>query len=191
MQKELAAYIMPFLVGTPGFSKFGGLVQTLETSEKATDSRAPVRYPVTLDIYPAPAEPLAGYVDFVPDTAESGLLYAEAGGLRYVGNVGDRLLFEGKLTLVAWMQGAEGSTAPVAQATANLLRRLLPLAQPRNSGPLTRIVVKPGRLLAVEDGLFSRYTYRQDIKQYLLAPFGALGIELTSTYQIHPDCLPA
>lgn len=185
MQKYLADYLMPALVGTPGFSKFGGLVQTLETSEKGTDNRTAVRYPVTLSIFPPPVEPLTGYVDFVPDTAESGLLYLEPSALRYVATVGGRLLFESKLTLVAWMQNAN-----VAQAQANILRRLLPLGQPRNSGVLTRIVLKPGRLLAPEDGLFSRYTYRQDIKQYLLEPFGAFGIELTITYQIPPYCLP-
>lgn len=193
MQREIALHLLKTLLGAPGFSKFGGLVQTLTTSERATDVQKTVKYPITADVLQSQTPPTPGsYIDFVPNSAESGLLYFEHISLTAKGTSGPRLQFESKLRLVAWMQTGLASAPlyPLAQAQANLLRRLMPLTQPRNVDPFVKLATTAGRLLTTEDGLFSRYTYREDIKQYLLDPYAAFGIELTSTFSIAPNCLP-
>lgn len=195
MQRELAQLIITRLIGTPNFSRLGGLVRTVSTTEKAATGAA-IRYPATFDVTPAPAgQDPASYTDFVPNSAESGLLYLESGSLQHKGYTGGRSNFESRLTLVAWLNtpdaAAAASLSVESAAVTNILRRLLPLAIASNQGVFTQLTVKAGKILGVEDNIFSRYTYRESANQYLLDPYTAFSIELTSTYQIHPDCLPA
>lgn len=193
MQRELAQLIISRLIGTPNFSRVGGLVQTVTSTEKGATG-APIRYPATFDVAPSAAgQAAAGYTDFVPNSAESGLLYVESGSLQHKGYTGGRFSFDSRLRLIGWLNTPDAATTLSIESTAvtSILRRLLPLALASNQGVFTRLTVTPGKILGVEDNLFSRYTYRESAKQYLLDPYTAFAIELTSTYQIHPHCLPS
>lgn len=193
MQRELVAHIMRKLTGIPGISKVGGLVQTLTVNQKGTDATALVRLPITFDTFPAPVTAPDNYIEFTPNSAEAGLLYAEHQSLTHTGYEGQRLTFDSRIRVVAWMQQEKAvGLSPLSQCQIDILRRLRPLANFHNgTGGLSRIQVTTGKVVQPEDGLFSRYNYREDIRQYLLGPFGAFGLDLTIKFSASLACLPA
>ena len=195
MQRELAAYLMQNLAGIAGFSRFGGLVQTLHTNERGTEAVAPVRYPITFDVFPLPFPYVAptSYTEFVPNTAEAGIMYLEHVALTAAGYQGNRMELTSTLRLVCWLQQSHQDASRLgilATAQTNILRRLQPLSLIHNDGILTRLRVTPGKFITSDEGLFSRYTYREDIRQYLLDPYAAFGLDIISTFSVSLACLP-
>lgn len=193
MQQEIARHIRQVLLGTPGISKFGALVETVNTTENIPDKAKAQSFPASQDVLPKPAGN-GPYYELTPNSNEAGIVYFEHMSLTSGGVESGGLSFTSKLRLVCWQQAVEASQPLGAQAIlqAYVLRRLAPLSRSHNvAGLAARIQVTPGKLLTREDKLFSRYTYNEAQRQYLLAPYGAFGIELTTTFVVPLACLPA
>lgn len=182
MNREIALFLRDRLFTLPWVDKALGMVKTIERVRTDESGKTLTqRFPASLDA----VQPLkqGEYVDAIPD----GVSYKN---LFYVEDMSTRVLqanqYESEVRLVGWMNH-HYKTGGDSLAIAHILKAI-PLRA--NAGNLHSMLIKPGRILGVEDRIFSRYTYSEHLKQFLMAPYSAFAIDFTVNYSVNTSCLP-
>lgn len=130
----------------------------------------------------------------IPDSSQKGILYFEDGGGQVAGQRGPYgTIFNWNARLVMWLNkdlitgyGYTMISANVVNAALEAIGHYAP--NPWNDYPFTRLVVRMTNQVQGAQ-VFSRYTYREPVKQYLMAPFEAYGIDLRITFVTDPRCI--
>jgi hypothetical protein len=196
MNKEIANILKGRLAegaGLPFVQDMAGLVQTVEYRETNSDGN-PVtkRMPVSYDTNIVPGCIISPEIAMVPDSNKKGLLYFEDLGCSYVDRVsGGALKYQSRLVLVCWMNRARITGDHYDEITAPALMQVIKKLRPGklgNEGIFSRFSVTVGRILPQDKAIFSRYTYDESITQYLRPPFEFFGMEVLTSFAVHPDC---
>lgn len=153
-----------------------------------TRDQKSLRYPVPYD---SDSQPMQVENDsLIPDHRQRAILYFEGTDSDVTTFEQDKSKMRSNLRLVCWynslmFQWEEGHSLHLTLVSAIL--KLLPNAK-NQSDQLLAMDVRATRIYDSAAALFSRYTYREERGQYLLAPYFALGIDLSVTYQLNHEC---
>lgn len=173
----------------PVVDKIAGMVQTVEYAQERMNGSAEVkRIPVSIDTN-VPGAAAWKERELVPNSKYRSMLYFEDGGI----TAGVRSAYGtehvSKLTLICWLNTKmmAGTSTP----TSDFIRDLLKIIEkpPYNSGKYLRIHTLHDAIRPMDAGVFSRYTYDQKEKQYLMPPFEYFAIGLTVKYIVSAACV--
>jgi hypothetical protein len=186
MQELVAETLKEYFVDMPFVNRVAGLAQVLRYIDTEGN---PKRMPIDQN----------GNA-LVPDSSDKGLIYFEHVSLRATGTTGEATNFESILKLVFWgklnpLAGAyDGAfdkaflTASVTPTYAQLkLMSRVPMTL-HKSDNLARLMHSIDKVHMVQDDLFSKYTYKEEQTQYLLAPYTAFGFDIKSTFTVSLKC---
>lgn len=196
MNKEIANILKGRLAdgaGLPFVQDMAGLVQTVEyKSENSDGNPVTKRIPVSYDTNLAPGCIISPEIAMVPDSNKKGLLYFEDLGCNYVDRLsGGAMKFQSRMVLVCWINRARVTGDHYTEITSSALLQImkkLKVKKLTNEGKFSRFSVAVGRVLPQDKAVFSRYTYDEAITQYLRPPFEFFGMEILTSFAVHPDC---
>lgn len=193
MNKELSIVLRDKLVALPFIDLLAGLAQTVtretfpETEEgnKITD-----KYPVSCDVLGSDCE--GKEVALLPEHGRKSIIYFEDYGIASNGRLYGQSSFNSSLRLICWMNRAN----LVGDAYKNIGGRVMATIvdklagkNPENIDLFTRLTVELARIPPQDAGLFGRYSYKEEYRQYLRPPYEFFGIDFTCKYCVPSHCL--
>lgn len=196
MNKEIASILKGRLLangGLPFVDSISGLAQRVVTKEPTGEGTTTTKaMPVSYDNSPAQGCSISKEKALIPDSSRRGLLYFEDRGAAIGDGVGGGIGFTSGLTLVCWMNRErlvdDSYTELSAYCVAKILHKLN-THKYATEGMFQRFMVRPGRVLPQDAGVFARYTYDETVTQYLRPPFEFFALELSVDYVLHPNCI--
>lgn len=191
MNKDLAFILKNRIASLPFIDVLAGLVQTLETNLVGDSLNKVIKFPMSTDTQGAD-NCIGREKDLQPDSKKKSITYFEDFGTDIVSSRGGVTQFSSKLRLVCWLNKNLLTGDKYAEISgiciASTIAKLTP-PNPLNMGIFTGLILKPTRVPQQGIDLFSRYTYYQKDRQFLLPPFEAFAIDLTCTYRVSSSCL--
>lgn len=185
------ANVLKGYVDDVGFAdKVTGLVKVASVSDKNEAGQSIIRkYPISCDVSNTDCEK-GKYLDLVPSKKYKSIMYFEDGGTSLVEDKGRFLSYSARLKLVGWLNANKlGSTlcSISGVAVAALIKKL-----PRSffhSG-----IYRNMRIVSLNQdikgvAIFSKYTYKEEVVQYLMYPYDYFALNITVEFDIPVDCL--
>jgi hypothetical protein len=195
MNKELATVLKNKLVNLPYMDLVAGMVQTVEEIKYNGEDKITVvsrnRFPVSVDVVRGP-QFTGREIDLIPNSSRKSITYFEDYGST-INSTRDGLTeFTSTLRLVCWLNKKLLVGDDYAEITGYCIASIIPrlvTANPENIGVFTGLKTKALRIPIQSAELFSRYTYDENIRQYLRPPFEAFAIDLSCNYKVSSNCI--
>lgn len=194
MNKELCNVLKNKLVGLPFADVLAGMVQTVTTTDMDEQNVTVVvkKAPVSYDTNIGNKECIGQEQYLIPNSNRKSLIYFEDFGISFIGRSHNMAQYSSSIRLICWMNRANlvGSTYQEVSgpAMAAIVDRLAGL-NPINVGMFTRLTVEVRTIPPQDAGLFGRYTYNEQDRQYLRPPFEFFGIDLICKYFTSAKCI--
>jgi hypothetical protein len=195
MNNEVASLLKSKLLNLNFVDTIAGLVQTiripsLEDSENKTEQRFPVSHDVVVN-----GECNVGaQVALIPDSNRKGILYFEDQGTTILQSTHrNRTRMQSRLQLVCWVNRDKVTGSPYTSIVLPAVRQISAAIIGKNPINEAPFVVFSTRLEGVpmkDANIFGKYTYPEDITQYLMPPFDYFALTLVSSYYVMDSCLP-
>jgi hypothetical protein len=185
INRLLVQNIKPFLDSVTFKDRISGLVKTIEKKDYQGKGKRP-SFPASHDIeLETPLKPNE-YADMSPNSRFKSVIYFEDYGCRILGQRGSNWQYESLIRLVAWVnyQKAELDELSIIHE----LLSSLPQGYSNGEG-IQKVNILPTRILGQEERLFSRYTFDEATRQFLMLPYLACAIELQIKFEVNPKCL--
>lgn len=171
----------------PFIDKYAGVVKTIRfKNAEGKEQRFPAACHATL------AECESGkYKDLCPDSDKKSVLYLVDRGVRFIKREGSLIHWQGGLDLVCWLNlpklGYDGCSYS-AIAIAGIITKLpgTPFNVPNT---FQRVQIIPSGENSKENDPFSKYTYDETVKQYLMYPFDYFVLQLETQFITDARCL--
>lgn len=167
--------------------KVAGLVQAVSVNMNTKDGQVLKTYPVSCTATYDQVNK-GGFTELTPDAKYKSLMYFEDNGItleregRYINAISS-------IKFVCWANlkklGAKG------YSTTSMIREILYLLPtfPKNYGDMLNFYVEATSQDVRDSGVFSKYTYDEQMAQYLFYPYDYFALNLTVTFKIAYDCL--
>lgn len=196
MNKEIS-HVLKERIKRNGGLKFvnvlAGMVQTVTKQDVNADgntvtNKFPVSYDVEMqDCTKSPEKAV------IPNGFEKGILYFEDGGSVFDGYESNGAIkYKSTLILVCWINRIKSVGEKYKEVTAYCVTDIISKLEAeklKNEGDFQRIRVTPKKILVQDANVFSRYTYKEEVTQYLRPPYEFFGIQLEVSFAVHPSCI--
>lgn len=184
MNVKLAEIIRSRIEVFPWVDKIAGVVNVATVQSGDTARVFPIACNVTHD------DCINGkFTDLVPNSKYKSVMYFEDGGIQMGERRGNRQYFEGTLNLVCWLNMPMLGDVNCHNAAEIIsdIASTIPLI-PFNSDIFTGIFYKITSQKVRDAGIFSKYSYRETINQYLMYPYEyfSVAIQVKGAYNV--DC---
>jgi hypothetical protein len=191
MNTALADITKGYISSLPFVDKIAGLVRPITSSEKIEDGKPAIRktFPVACNV--THDECMNGKImDLVPDSRYKSVLYFEDLGANITGSDARTFDFESRLKLVCWLnlQKLGKTSCSVSALAIGAILKALPNNN-FNSGDFTRISIAMVGQDPKSNAIFSKYTYDEQVMQYLMYPFDYFAITLKLNYRLPYACI--
>ena len=193
MNRELSSILKDRIAPLPFVEVLAGLVQTTEEVINVEDG--PViknRFPVSFDTNIGDACFTGKERELIPDSSRKSIIYFEDNGatIGRNGRNGD-VDITCKVRLVAWLNRDKLTGNKYSHIAGFCIAAICGRLDIKtlNTGIFKRLTVKPTNIPPQDANLFSRYTYDQNIRQYLMPPFEVFGIDFTCTAMVNAGCI--
>lgn len=196
MNKEIS-HVLKERIKRNGGLKFvnvlAGMVQTVTKFDTNSDGnpsteKFPVSYDVEMeDCTKSPEKAI------IPNGLEKGILYFEDGGSVFDGYESNGALkYKSTLVLVCWINKTKSVGDPYTEITAFCITDIINKLEAdkiKNEGNYQRVKVSAKKILVQDINVFSRYTYKEEVTQFLRPPYEFFGIQLEVSFAVHPNCI--
>jgi hypothetical protein len=127
-------------------------------------------------------------LNFVPDSSKTSIIYFEDRGTQMTKMENQSVYFISNFTLVCWFsyEKINHMLTNTSQITGNLIKYL-----PENMGnisPLIGVFLSVTGQQANDGAVFSKYSYIEEISQYITYPYGYVALDLQAEYHVRKDC---
>lgn len=179
--------------GLPFVNVLAGMVQTVTKQDVNADgntitNKFPVSYDVEIQDCTKSQEKAV-----IPNGFEKGILYFEDGGSLFDGYESNGAIkYKSTLVLVCWINKNKSVGETYKEITAYCITDIinkLDADKPKNEGDFQRLKVSPKKILVQDINVFSRYTYKEEVTQFLRPPYEFFGIQLEISFAVHPNCI--
>jgi hypothetical protein len=178
---------LPFLETVAGVAKAVTYIENDFETGKPKTKTIPVACDHNIDVT-GPQER-----DLVPDSSKKGILYFEENGAEKLREYGPGTEYVANVTCVCWYNReliTGGTYDKVQTHFIQLLRTAIGGEfQPFNTYPFTRVMVNLQGIAPQDASVFSRYTYDETERQYLMAPYEHFALRLQIKFTVGRDCL--
>lgn len=193
MNRELSYYLKSKLLSLPFIDLVAGMAQTLTVDEPAETGTKTYKLPVSYDTHIDGTDCTGQEKELIPDSSRKSIIYFEDFGV--VGNNDRRGRLQGytsTLRLVCWLNRNNLVGTPYELVTARMVKMindaLITRKSPENWQMFTGIIVRIARIPSQDANIFSRYTYRETDRQYLMPPFEFFAIDYTLKFFSAANC---
>lgn len=196
MNKEIS-HVLKERIKRNGGLKFvnvlAGMVQTVTKFDTNSDGnpsteKFPVSYDVEMEDCTKSQEKA-----IIPNGMEKGILYFEDGGSVFDGYESNAALkYKSTLVLVCWINKTKSVGDPYTEITAFCITDIINKLEAdkiKNEGNYQRVKVSAKKILVQDINVFSRYTYKEEVTQFLRPPYEFFGIQLEVSFAVHPNCI--
>ena len=126
----------------------------------------------------------------VPDSKKTSIIYFEDRGTSVRGLNGEAIEMTANFTLVCWfnyklINPAMTNTSLIA---GNLIK-YIPLGNMGNIYPLMGVFLELIGQEQNDGGVFAKYSYKEEISQYLTYPYDYVALNLRAEFRVRPDCI--
>lgn len=183
MNKILASLLLPYISPLPFADLVGGLAQVITTGNRAEGGKGLRKFPATQTVA-APRTVTSVYQDLTPNTQYKSIMFFESNDCRVLGRERNSINLKSVIRIVGWLNVKSTETTDVEALIAIISN--LPEG-PFNSvaNKLTRIQIASTKV--VDNNIFSRYTFDESARQYLMYPYQAFCLELEITFSVTPS----
>ena len=194
MIKEIALILVNKLVGLPFVQVLAGLVQTVTSSDPSGETGQMVqkKYPVSTDTNIPHDCKVTNEHALIPNSARASIIYFEDLGTSLGSNRGRFQTYNANLRLVCWYNKKNLFADPALNSSgtmiATIIKRLETIAL-INTGMFLRMKIHPTRIPIMDASIFSRYSYKEEDRQYLRPPFDFFAIDFLINYELNTVCL--
>lgn len=197
MIHNIASMFLPYLDTLPFKDQVAGIVKVIERKE---GERGTKRFPAAYQLTEKSVNE-ESHESLVPDSAKKSILYFEDGGIRFIEFKQNNFYFEATLTLIGWLNTQRtkdtGGYFPYSSAQAISIAYILGAIPEKLPNTMIddrlryhTITAQVSRILETSAQLFSKYTYDEKIRPYLVYPYCAFGIEWKVRFALNKNCLP-
>jgi hypothetical protein len=180
MNKVLARIFMPYLSNLFFADLVGGYAQTITVGSKAEGSKLVKKFPATMDVA-LPRKLESGYQDLTPNTMYNSIMFFQGNDSRLLDKQRGNFNMKTTLRIVGWLNAKSAMTSDT-QAIVAILGALPEKEFNSPENGLIRIHITSTRI--VDNDIFSRYTFEEQSRQYLMFPFQAFCLELEINFSI-------
>jgi len=187
MTKDLGDILIDQIKTLPFFDKYAGVVKTISMSSNDGDRSYVKRFPVECNISPTQCE--SRYKDLVPNNKNKSIIYLEDKGVSFVSQEGAWLRFSANYDIISWLNmPALGFTdcSYSAIAMGGMIKRLI--KTPFAVGNYQRIMVTNINEKSKQDNPFSKYSYSEEVNQFLLYPYDYFVLNVTLEFYVNSTC---
>jgi hypothetical protein len=189
MNEDIANILKSQIESLPFMDRVGGLVKVIrkqETTDKGTVVKSfPVDCGTTLQDCNT-----GKYKDLVPNSKYKSIHYFEDLGISISGQDQATFTFDAKIKLVGWLnlkKLGKDQCSVSALAIAAILKQIE--AKTFNSGVFTRIQIRCTGVDPKTSAIFSKYSYTEEINQYLMFPYDYYAMTFTVNFTIPNKCI--
>jgi hypothetical protein len=177
--------VQEITIDLPFVDKITGIVKTA----KIQDGQGNVKtLPIAYNSNPATCND-SELLDFVPDSAKMSIIYFEDRGTQMNKMENSSIYFTSNFTLVCWFNylKIDHTLTNTSQITGNLLKYLPEIMG--NISPLIGVVLSVTGQQANDGSVFSKYSYFEEISQYITYPYGYVALDLQAEYRVRKECI--
>lgn len=182
MNKVIAGILMPYLKALPFADLVGGLAQVITTGSRAENQAGIRRFPASYQVADKVLA-LNQYQDLTPNDSLKSVMFIEGYDCSVTGRERGLINFKSVVRVVGWVNSRKVNETPVS----SLMQVLKAIPEgPLNASGLQRLTIKSGKIFD-DSRVFSRYTFDEAARQYLMLPFFGFAVELQVTFSVNPD----
>jgi len=126
--------------------------------------------------------------DLCPDSTKVSIIYFEDKGTTVTACENNSIYFNSSFTLVCWFNfkkiGCQTDTSLIA---ANILKYLP--GSMGNVGNCLAVFLNVQGQQANDGGVFSKYSYVEEISQYITYPYGYVALDLSADFHVRKSCV--
>lgn len=191
MNKDIAAILKDKILSSPlhpVIDKIAGLVRVVEYAQESRSGTAQtMRIPVSIDTNIVGSNKYKDR-ELIPNSSNKSIIYFEDNGISSGLSNAYGKHHISKLTMVCWMnlKRVTGSSTPGSDFMMLLLKKIESL--PFNSGKYLNVIVSHENILPQDSKIFSKYTYDEKEKQYLMSPYEFFAVNLSVKYIVSSRC---
>ena len=129
-------------------------------------------------------------LDYVPDSTKTSIIYFEDRGVTFRECKAQAIEFTANFLLVCWFNYKliNPTLTNTSQIVANIIK-YLPLGNMGTITPLMNVWLEVGGQEPNDGGVFSRYSYKEEISQYITYPYDYVALSLRADYRVRLDCI--
>lgn len=178
--------IVSSLASLPFLDKITGIVKAATVSDAGGNIKV---FPVALNLNLTECED-SQILDYVPNSTKTSIIYFEDRGTTFRQCQDQALEFTANFLLVCWFNYKliDSTLTNTSQITANILK-YLPLGNMGNITPLMNVWLEVVSQEPNDGAVFSKYSYKEEISQYLTYPYDYVALTLRADYRIRLDCV--
>lgn len=189
MNGQIADIIKSQIENLPFMDRTAGLVRIVKRQEVGEKGTIVKTFPVDCDV--SQKDCVSGkYTDLIPNTKYKSIHYFEDMGVTPSGQDQLNFDFDARLRLVGWLnlQKLGKTTCSVSHlAIAAILKKIS--SGNFNSFPFTRIQIKCSGIEPKTAAIFSKYSYAEEISQYLLYPYDYYAMNFNVSFRVPYKCI--
>lgn len=172
--------------------RLAGLVKTLSGTTDGESGNKRFMIPIACDVSEADCAN-DRYQDLVPDSSKRSVIYFEdMGGVQGLPDEGGMMRFRANLKLVGWLNLSRmGLTDCNYSATAALaiIKALKQTSKYSNEGNFLHFNITSISEQEKSSAIFGKYTYQENIVQYLLYPYDYFALNISVEFSVNPNCI--
>jgi len=178
--------IVSELAGLPFLDTITGIVKPAKLSDAEGNIKT---FPIAYNTNPDECND-SELQDLVPYSTKKSILYFEDRGTVVRGASGDAIEFTSNFLLVCWFNYRLINEDLTNSSTiaANIIKHL-PLGNMGNITPLMNVYLEVTGQEPNDGGVFSRYSYREEINQYITYPYDYVALTLRADYRVRTECI--
>lgn len=177
--------IVSHLASLSFVDKITGIVKTAIVSDANGNI---LKFPIALNLDPSTCND-SELLDYCPDSSKTSIIYFEDRGATVRGMSGEAIELTVNFTLVCWFNYLKINPALTNTSLifGNIIKNL-PLGDMGNINPLMGIFLELTGQEPNDAGIFSKYTYREEISQYVTYPYDYVALNLRADFCVRPEC---
>lgn len=199
MQKEIAKILKDKIFDLPFIELIAGLTQPVSYQDKDANNEfrkviLPMAYDITDKTETAAECSVGKERDLVPNSDRKSIFYFEeiaTGKISGTGRPGSNSM-QTTIRLVGWLNKQKlfgDNYANIASFVNTAILSRLVRKNPINEGNIKRLSISVAGFPKPDANLFSKYTYDETIRQFLMPPFECTAIDFICKYEISAACL--
>lgn len=193
MNAQIANIIKGYLTPLPWVEVSAGLIKPFIRIVPVGAGKPPVReqFPVSCD-YTYSECTNGKYKTLIPSEKYRSLLYFEDMGCIKTKNEGGYNYWKSRLRLVVWvnMKRFDFNGCYISPLLVNAIEAAIPEVY-FNAPPFVKVNVQSISEMPKDATIFSKWSYKEEVLQYLMYPFDYFALQIDTEFAISRDCMDA
>jgi len=168
----------------PFVDKITGIVKTASINTGGTVKTFPIA--LNDDITACNPNQL---LDFTPNNKYTSVIYFEDRGTRVDRMENQSIYFTSSFTLICWFDFRKiaGCMSNTSYIAGNIIKYLPEIVG--NLSPLNSVIVSVVGEQANDGNVFSKYSYLEEVNQYITYPYGYVALDLQAEFRVRKECI--